>query len=121
MHYIVMLILDDINHCPEVFDAWEKAGVTGITVFESTGLGRVRKRSGMRDDLPLMPNILSLLQSREERHRTLLTVVEEEGMVDALIAATEEVVGDLTEPERGVLVAWPLIRAVGLPQKSRDR
>ena len=116
MHYMVMLILDDIRICPAIFDAWEKVGTRGITILESTGLGRVRKAMGARDDIPLMPSLMSLLQSREERHRTLISVVDSEEMVDRLVAATEGVTGDLSAPNKGVIFVLPVLRAIGLTE-----
>ena len=113
MHHMVLLVLDDVDHCSPVLDAWEKAGVPGVTILESTGLGRVRK-SGIRDDLPLLPSIADLLKTREERHRTLFTVVDSEEMVDRLVKITQEITGGLDAPNRGVLFVLPVSRVVGL-------
>lgn len=114
MHYLVLLVLDDVNQGHRVFDAWEEAGVTGLTIIESTGLGRLRRSQGLRDDMPLMPSIRSLLQAREEQHRTIFSIVEGEDMVDRLIEATEKVIGKLSDPHTGVLFALPVARVVGL-------
>lgn len=114
MSYMVMFVLDDIDKCSPIFDAWEAAGVNGITILESTGLGRIRRQAGFRDDLPLMPSIRYLLQTREEHHRTIFTLVKTEAMVDKIIAATESVVGDLNEPDRGVIFVLPVMRVVGI-------
>jgi nitrogen regulatory protein P-II 1 len=113
MYHMVLLVLDDVDLCGPVLDGWEAAGTSGITLLGSTGLGRLRK-AALRDDLPLLPNIASLLRGREEQHRTLFTVVEDEAMVDRLIAATQKVTGDLAEPDRGVLFVLPVSRVVGL-------
>lgn len=118
MHYLVLLVIDDINKCPPLFNAWEEAGVSGLTIIESTGLGRVRRTLGLRDDMPLMPSIRSLLQSQEEHHRTIFTIVNSEEMIDKLIAATESVVGKLSEPHTGVLFALPVARVVGLASEE---
>lgn len=113
MYHMILLILDDINQCSSILEAWEAQGVGGITILESTGLGRVRKLS-IRDDIPLMPSLSRLLQNREERHRTLFTVVEGEEMVDKVIQATEEVLGDLEGAHNGVLFVLPVSRVKGL-------
>ena len=84
MYYMVLLVLDKIERVPDVLQAWETTGVGGITILESTGLGRAR-RSGIRDDLPLMPSLIDFLRGKEERHRTLFTVVEGDQWVDRLI------------------------------------
>lgn len=118
MYHMVLLILDDVNQCSSILEAWEAQGVGGVTILESTGLGRVRKLS-IRDDIPLMPSLSRLLQNREERHRTLFTVVEGEAMVDKVIAATESVLGDLEQEHNGVLFVLPVSRVHGLKGGQR--
>jgi nitrogen regulatory protein PII len=113
MYHMILLILDELEQCPSVLDAWDAAGAAGITILESTGLARVRK-SALRDDLPLMPSIESLLKGREEHHRTLFTVVEDEVQVDRIIEATLAITGNLDEPNSGALFVLPVTRAVGL-------
>ncbi len=113
MYHMILLILDDVNQCSSILEAWEAERVGGVTILESTGLGRVRKLS-IRDDIPLMPSLSRLLQNREERHRTLFTVVEGEEMVDKVIAATESVLGDLEQEQNGVLFVLPVSRVRGL-------
>ena len=39
MSYLVVLIVDDPDDCPSILDAWEAAGVSGVTILESSGLG----------------------------------------------------------------------------------
>ncbi|WP_420629776.1 P-II family nitrogen regulator [Candidatus Leptofilum sp.] len=113
MYHMIMLVLDDVNHCSTILEAWDAQGVGGITIFESTGMGRVRKLS-IRDDIPLMPSLSRLLQTREERHRTLFTVVETEEMVDQIIHVTEEILGNMEDPHNGVIFVLPVSRVVGL-------
>jgi hypothetical protein len=59
MGYLVVFVLDNLDLCQDILDAWEVAGVKGFTIFESMGIGRIRQ-AGIRDDLPLLP-ILSEL------------------------------------------------------------
>ncbi|MFN2205362.1 MAG: hypothetical protein ACK2UT_05555 [Candidatus Promineifilaceae bacterium] len=115
MGYLVIFVVDEVEHCPQLFDAWEAIGVTGVTILESTGLGRIRRAAGYRDDLPLMPSIRSLLQTQEEHHRTLMVLIKDEETIDRLITVTEDVVGNLNEPHRGVLMVLPVLRVVGIP------
>jgi hypothetical protein len=61
-----------------------------------------------------MPSIDSLLKGREEHHRTLFTVVEDEAQVDRIIEATLAITGNLDEPNSGALFVLPVTRAVGL-------
>jgi len=113
MYHMVLLIVNNVDQCFPVLEAWEALEVGGITILESTGLGRVRK-SGPRDDMPLMPALAHLLKRREERHRTMFTVVENEEKVDELIEATQKIIGDLNNAHNGVLFVLPVSRVVGL-------
>ncbi len=119
MAYLVVLVLDDIQQCPAVMEAWQQAGAGGATILESSGLHRQRR--GMRDDLGLMPSLQSLLARQEYHHRTLFTVVPDEETVERVIRATEDIVGDLSEPYTGILFVVPVVRVVGLPKKTVDR
>ena len=112
MIYMVLLIIDDLNICPAVLDAWDAAKVPGITILESTGMGKIRE-DGIRDDMPMMPSLSDIFRSRERRHRTIFSVVEGEEMVDRLIEITEEILGDLDRPNNGVLFVLPVSRVVG--------
>jgi nitrogen regulatory protein P-II 1 len=111
--FLVVLIVDDPDDCGEILKAWEEIGVGGVTIVESTGLGRV-KRSWQRDDLPLMPSLREIFQRDEIRHRTVFSVVDDEKMVDSLISATEKITGALDDENTGFLFVVPVLRAVGL-------
>ena len=114
MKYLVIAVIDELAKCPDVLDAWEAAGIRGITILESTGLGRLRQHSPVRDDLPLMPSLRNLFQAREEHHRTLLAVVPSEEWIERIFEATEQAIGNLNEPNKGILFAVPVARAYGL-------
>jgi nitrogen regulatory protein PII len=119
--YLIMFVLHNPEQVPELLDAWEQVGVSGITILHSSGLGRVRRknRPGLRDDLPLIPSLEALLNHEEEFSRTLFSIVEGQQMVDNLVEATQKVVGDLTLPDTGLLVVIPVVQAIGLQKKSK--
>ena len=117
--YLVLFVLDDVDHLEDLLDAWESVGVTGATIFPSTGLGRIRQFDGYRDDLPLMPGLDDLYQMRGEFHRTLFTVVKDDQMVDELVAATQRVIGDLEQPDTGFLVVLPVVKTYGLMKRKK--
>ena len=121
MNYIVVLVMDDVSYSPEILDAWEKAGVGGITIFETSGLARERRKHGYRDDVPLMPTIRSFLQGREEPHQTIFSIVDNEVMVERLIAVTEAITGKLSQPNTGILFAIPVSHVAGLPRRDKGK
>jgi nitrogen regulatory protein P-II 1 len=116
MAHLLVFVLDNLERCPAILDAWEEAGAPGVTILESTGLRRLR--GAMRDDLPLLPSLRDLLASRELQNRTLFTVIEDEATLERVITATEQIIGDFTHPYTGLLFVVPVSRVLGL--KKRD-
>jgi nitrogen regulatory protein P-II 1 len=113
MAELVVLVLNDPEKTDEVLEAWVRAGVSGATILNSTGLTHHMPYYGARDDLPLIPSLSSLLRSQEKAHRTLFVLVPDDFNVDALIAATEKAIGRLEEPHTGILFVLPVSRVVG--------
>lgn len=112
--FMIMLVLNDPEQCQEILLAWDEAGAPGITILASSGLGRVRRKMALNEDIPLMPGLEDFLHQEENLHRTLITFVRERTVVDAIIKATESVLGDLNLPHTGILVVLPVLEAYGL-------
>src|SRR5437868_2422421 len=119
MAYLVLYVLDNISQMPDVLTAWEKAGTSGVTIFDTTGIGRLRQ-AGFRDDLPLMPSLTDLFMQPDINHKTLMTVVKDEATVDKIVAVTQAVVGDFAQHHTGVLCVMPLTRVYGLEKPPRE-
>lgn len=111
---LVLFVLHDPEKLPELLDAWKGAGVSGATVLFSTGLGRIARSPALRDDLPLMPSLDDFLPEDDHLSRTIFSMIDEPDIVDQVVAATERVVGDLNQPDRGLLIVLPVSRVYGL-------
>jgi nitrogen regulatory protein PII len=120
MHSLVVLVLGKTEMLQDILRAWQDVGAAEATVLESTGLGRVSHLLG-RDDVPLFPSLRALSEDREFIHNTIFSVVDSDAMVDRLIAATERVTGDLSQPNRGILFVMPVARVVGYRPNEQGR
>lgn len=109
--FMIMFVLDEPEKLPDILDGWEKAGVTGVTIIESTGMHRVRRKF-----LPM--RYVPALYGQEESHLTLMAVVNEEGLIHSCLQATEEIVGDLNSPNTGIFTAWPLHYVKGMGKEQ---
>jgi len=117
--YMVMLVLDDPGRLDAVVDAWAGAGVSGATIIESTGIHR--HRAGRRQ-VHARYAFGGAAAADEFGNLTLFAIVPDEPTARRCLAAAEAVVGDLDGPNTGVLAAWPLAFAKGVPaQSSGDR
>lgn len=112
--YLILFVLNDPDQLEDLLIAWEETGVQGATVLFSTGLGRIRQLETWRDDMPLIPSVRDFYEVPENMNRTVFTIVEDEAQVDAVVAATKRIVGELDEQETGLLLILPVARAYGL-------
>jgi hypothetical protein len=121
---LVVLITAEVEKGLDVAQAWQDAGAPGVTIIRSYGLYTLQSqvKSGAVE-LPMMIGSMAaamahIIDSVEENVGMILSLVSVE-MVDKLIAAASAVLGDLTEPNHGVLFVVPVERALGLPPMSR--
>jgi nitrogen regulatory protein PII len=115
--FLILFVLNDPERLDDLLTAWEGTGVSGATIFRSSGLGRIRMKAGLWDDVPLIPSLEALYQRDEDFNRTLFTVVPDQAMVERVVQVTQQVVGDLSKPHSGLLVVLPVAQAYGLEKK----
>src|SRR5512140_220629 len=111
---LILFVLHDPEKLVPLLNAWTDAGVSGAPVLFSTGLGRIHQSKAMMADLPLMPSLENFLPHPERLSRTILSMVEDDGIIEKLVEATQQVVGDLNEPDRGLLMVLPVSQVYGL-------
>ena len=68
--------------------------------------------------LLLMPTFDNLLEHKEALNRTLITIVPSEEMVDTVVAAMQELIGNLNLPNTGILAVIPIKRVYGLDRND---
>ncbi len=116
--HLIMFVLHDPEKLSELLLSWEDVGVGGVTVIPSTGIGRLKASDMLREDLPLMPSLEDILEAPERYNRTLFTLVEGQEMIDRVVKATESIIGDLDEPNTGILTVIPVSNIYGLHRKA---
>ena len=114
--YMIMFILHDSAHLDDVVQAWQQAGVTGVTLLESTGAYKRQQLThlGARY-LFAVPRMVDA----EQTSHTLITIVPDAATVQTCIDAVEGIVGNLDRPNTGVLAAWELDIVRGVPTTLR--
>lgn len=113
--YLLVMVLDDSQRLNEVLAAWETAGVTGITILESTGVHRIFLR---RKAEPAFAGFSQILGGGRVGHNTLLAVIEKMDVAEAAVAATEAVLGELAQPNKGIIFVVPVAKAWGLAGRA---
>jgi hypothetical protein len=110
--YMIVCVIDQLDHLNAVLQAWKAHGITGITMLESTGLHRL-------SEIPHVPMRYAFPSASSERGNiTLFTVVEKEETIQRCLEITEAIVGDFNGPNTGIFVAWPLSFTKGVTGKQ---
>lgn len=117
---LILFILHEPSKLRAVMEAWNNAGVCGITVYASSGYKRITSSDILRDDLPLIFNIEDLSKDEEKTNRTLISIVKDDATVDRVVEATQQITGDLDNPNTGILTVIPVSRVYGLNRKDNE-
>ncbi len=115
---LVLFVLNDQEHLAALLDSWTAAGVTGITLLDTTGMQRI-VQALRQDDAPIFASLRDLLREggphpHVTHHKTLFSIVPDLQVADTLLQATEQVIGDLNQPHTGIFCVVPLLMVKGL-------
>ena len=119
MAKLVILITGHIEEGHGIGEAWQQAGAPGVTFIESYGLRRLQEKSSTMEVLPGMMSMLEILRQSEETSLIVLSVVEDDSVVEKLVNATRSVLGDLTSPNTGVLFVIDVEWSIGIRDHRR--
>ena len=107
----MQLLVAVINHeecLDDILAGFVEIGITGATVIESKGMGRV-----LSHDVPIFAGVRSLDERSRAHNRTIFCVAEEPKLT-AAINVIQEICGSLDRPGRGIVFTVPIARVVGL-------
>jgi CBS domain-containing protein len=110
MPHLLVVILEDLQHLPDLLQAWQAIDVPGVTVMESVGGYQAHSwlsRVGLGA-------IDRLFEAEEVQRRTLLVAIEDEELLEQAIAEAERVVGGFDRPYSGLVMAVPVAHVRGL-------
>jgi nitrogen regulatory protein PII len=117
--YMIFFVLDNPEFLDEILDAWEAIGVSGVTIIDSTGINR--RRQAQQVGTLFMAGINRIMSSDLETHNTLFTIVQNENLVQKCLESAESIVGDLNQPNSGVIAAWPISYVKGIPTQQSGK
>ncbi len=114
MSKLVILITSRIEEGHIIGEAWQQAGAPGVTLVGSHGLRRLQEAQKSSEVLAGMISLAQILRETEETSLIIMSVVDNDAVVDKLIEATQNLLGDLTQPDTGVLFVIDVERTVGV-------
>jgi CBS domain-containing protein len=110
MSNLLLIILNDTKHLPEILEVWRELGVPGTTILKSAGAHATRNWLSAVG----MGAIGNLFESKEVETRTLIAVFEDDDLLAQAIAEAERITGGFERPNSGVMVVLPVTKAIGV-------
>jgi nitrogen regulatory protein P-II 1 len=107
----MQLLVAVINHeelVDDILAGFLDLGITGATIIESKGMGRVLSR-----EVPIFAGLRALAATSRPANRTIFCLADDPKIM-AAIALIQEVCGSLDEPGAGIVFTVPVDRVVGL-------
>lgn len=105
--FLLMAIIDDADKVVHILDGLYQVGIKGATVLDSTGMAHL-----VSEKIPIFSQYGQL--GVERFNKTLMLVIKDEKQVDAAIEVIQDVVGDLSQPETGIVCVIPVLYTVGI-------
>jgi len=109
---LVLIFLNRIECLEDLLIAFLEIGVTGATVIDSTGMGRI-----ISHDIPIFVGLRDAFPGSSPSNRTIFTVVKEE-IVEKLATIVQEVCGSFDEPGSGMMIVLPVEKMYGFKPES---
>lgn len=103
---LLVLVLNKVELLDELLEGFAKERISGATILNSLGMAHELYQSGYEDD-SFLGSLRALLEPEHEESRTVFAVLKEEE-VDKAIRVIEGVVGDLSQPDTGIVFTLPV-------------
>ena len=108
---LFVVILNKTEKLEPLLAEFVRIGICGSTVLQSTGAARLL--SNYDQELPVIGSIRTWLYPEHEKNKTIFTVLRNDQVEDA-VQAVEQVVGDITQKDTGIIFTVPIDFTKGL-------
>jgi len=112
---LLVAVIDNADKTDEILAGFIEIGITGATVFESEGMGRLLGR-----DVPHFAGLQSLISRSRPRNQTVFSVVDDPEKSRRAIELIQDVCGRLSDPGTGIAFTVPVSRVAGLAAEFHD-
>ncbi len=105
---LIVIFLNKIEYLEDLMAAFLEIGVSGATVLNSVGMGRI-----ISHNIPIFAGLQDTFVGSSPGNKTIFTVVKED-MVPQIADVVQEVCGDFKEPDSGIMISLPIENVFGL-------
>lgn len=106
---LLVAVINQAEKVDEILSGFIEIGITGATVIDSEGMGRV-----LSQDIPIFAGLQTLISRSRPRNQTIFSVIEDPEKTRQAISLLQDVCGRFDDPATGIVFTVPVSRAVGL-------
>ncbi|MFO7588920.1 MAG: hypothetical protein R6X22_12765 [Gemmatimonadota bacterium] len=106
---LLIAVINDVDRMDEVLAGFLEIGITGATILDSEGMGRV-----LSHEIPIFAGLQTLISRSRPQNQTLFSVIDDPEKVERAIALLQDVCGRFDDPATGIAITVPVNRVVGL-------
>ncbi|MEE0967017.1 MAG: hypothetical protein U0L85_08190 [Bacilli bacterium] len=111
--HVIFLVLNKIECLDDVLAKLKKAGVTGGTIIDSTGM--VKKLEDSAESY-ILGSLRLFLEDPRPESKTLFFIIND-NQVELVRKTVDEALGGINNPNTGILFGFPISFADGLMKK----
>ena len=100
---LLVMVVDKEEDLDEIFEAFIKIGIKGVTVIDSMGSGHL-----FTENLSIFCKLSKLAEGRKKYNKTIFSIVEDPSMLEQAMEVVENIVGDINKPHTAVMFTIPL-------------
>jgi nitrogen regulatory protein P-II 1 len=104
---LLLVVLNSADALEEVLEGLIEAGVTGATVVDSVGMGRII------EDVPLFAGMRNLFRSAKPRNNMVFSVIRD-GQAAETMEVLDKVLACSQEKKRGIAFTIPIDSSIGM-------
>lgn len=113
---LLIAVINEEEKLDEILSGMVELGVTGATIVNSEGMGRV-----LTHDIPIFAGLEALAMRSRPQNQTIFSVIREEEKVEGVLNLLREICGDFDNPATGIAFTIPVNRVIGLsPEIGTD-
>lgn len=100
--YLLFVVFNKPECLKEILRKMKEIGISGATIIDSVGAGRLRKSIGK--EIPLIGSVMKALDTDIANNKTLFTLIEGKEKLDTVMDEIEKICGgDMSQPNTGIM------------------
>lgn len=112
---LLIAVINQEEKLDEILSGMVELGITGATIINSEGMGRV-----LSHDIPIFAGLDRLASLSRPQNQTIFSVIREDEKVEGVLKLLREICGDLDHPATGIAFTIPVSQVVGLAPEIGD-